>query len=80
MSSKALKIPGVNFSAVALATVTYNEGGDVPCTALALDQSTLTFDHVGETKTLTPTKTPSNTTDELSWVLSLILPTLLFPI
>ena len=67
MSSKALKIPGVNFSAVALATVTYNEGGDVPCTALALDQSTLTFDHVGETKTLTPTKTPSNTTDELSW-------------
>lgn len=62
---KALKLSNVDFSAVALATITYEE--DKSCTSVALDYNTLSFETVGETKTLTATVTPADTTDTLTW-------------
>ena len=62
---RALVIKNVNFSDVALDTVTIID--DVPCTAISLSPSSLSFDTVGETKTITASLTPSNTTDTLLW-------------
>ena len=64
----ALKLGNVDFSSVAVAKV--NFGGAVPCTALSLDKNTLTFTKVCDTSQITATKTPSNTTDTLSWTSS----------
>lgn len=64
----AMKLPGAGFSAVAVDQVTYIE--QVPCTALALDTDSLSFETVGETKTLTATPTPADTTDAVSWASS----------
>lgn len=64
----ALKLSDVNFSGVALDQVQFIE--DTHCTAIALDQDTLTFDSVGETKTLVATLTPAYTTDQLTWASS----------
>lgn len=64
----ALKLGSVDFSSVAVGQVTLVD--PVPCTALSLDQSTLSFDSAEETKTLTATKTPSDTTDTLTWASS----------
>lgn len=65
---KALLIKGMNFSAVALDQV---EIGDaIPCTGISLSPSTLSFDTHEESKTLTATLTPANTTDDLSWASS----------
>ena len=61
--SKALIIKGADFSTNKVATITF---GTVPCTAIALDESTLNM-AIGGTETLTATLTPSNTTDTLSW-------------
>jgi len=61
----ALKMASVDFSDAAVGQVTFIE--TVPCTALSLDQSTLSFEKAGETKTLTATKTPADTTDALVW-------------
>lgn len=57
-------IPGADFSANKLATVSFDS---VPCTALSLSSSTLSFTAIGNTSTLTATPTPSNTTDVISW-------------
>lgn len=62
---KALKLVNVDFSSVALDTITYGESK--ACTAIALDYNVLSFDTVGETKTLTATVTPSDTTDTVIW-------------
>lgn len=64
--SKALIIKGADFSTNKVATITF---GTVPCTAIALDESTLNM-AIGVTETLTATLTPSNTTDTLSWASS----------
>lgn len=61
----ALKISRVNFSSVAVDQVEYIE--ETPCTGLTLDQATLSFESVGENETLTATKIPADTTDELTW-------------
>ena len=64
----ALKLNRVNFSNVAVGQIEYIE--EKPCTGLSLDQNSLSFESVGETKTLTATKVPSDTTDELTWTSS----------
>ena len=42
-------------------------GEGIPCTGIALDYDTLSFDSVNETKTLTATLTPAIATDEVTW-------------
>ena len=64
----ALKIKGVSFSENALGVVTYVE--PVPCTGIVLSAETLSFESVNESKALTATLTPSDTTDTLTWVSS----------
>lgn len=61
----ALKLGNVSFADVALDQITYV--CTVPCTGLALNTDTLTFEKVGDTAQLTATKTPNNTTDILTW-------------
>lgn len=39
----------------------------IPCTAITLSDATHTFTNAGETKTLTATLTPANTTDTITW-------------
>ena len=63
--SKVLKLNDVDFSTNALTQISYSQ--DTHCTAVSLNYSTLSFDTVNETKTLTATVTPSNTTDTLTW-------------
>lgn len=60
----ALVIKGVSFSTNALTTISY--GGNVPCTALSLNQSSVTITDMSA-YTLTATPTPSNTSDTVSW-------------
>lgn len=62
--SKALIIPGADFSANKLTTIAF---GTVPCTGISLSDSTLLLTSIGGTATLTATLTPANTTDELTW-------------
>jgi len=62
---KALVLKDVDFATNKLDTVTY--GDIVPCTALSLSQNTISFSAIDATVTLTATKTPANTTDELTW-------------
>lgn len=62
-----LVIKGANFSTNKLATVSFDL---VPCTALSLNENTLSFNTLGSTSTLTATPTPSNTTDEITWTSS----------
>lgn len=64
----ALKLSDVNFSGVAVDQVQFV--GDSHCTAIALDQDTLSFESVNETKTLVATLTPAYTTDPLTWASS----------
>ena len=64
----ALKLSDVNFSGVAVDQVQFVN--DSHCTAIALDQDTLSFDTVNETKTLVATLTPAYTTDPLTWASS----------
>lgn len=66
--AKTLVIKGANFSAVALDQVEFEQ--DIPCTGISLSPSSLTFDEVGEQKTLTAMLTPANTTDTLLWASS----------
>ena len=61
----ALKLQSVNFSSVALDQVTFEER--VPCTAISLSPSTLSFDTAEGTAQLTASLTPSSTTDEVLW-------------
>ena len=65
--SKAIVVNGASFATNKVETITLNGGGDVPCTALELSQNTISFTALNATQTLTVTKTPANTTDELSW-------------
>ena len=64
----ALKLGRVNFSDVAVDQVNYID--ETPCTGLSLDQNSLSFESVGEKKTLTATKVSADTTDELTWASS----------
>ena len=61
----ALKLGSVDFSSVAVDQITYTD--PVPCTSISLDESTLSFESVDETKTLTATVAPSDTTDSITW-------------
>ena len=65
---KALVLTGTDFSLNKLTTVVI--GDVIPCTALSFDINVMSFDNLSETKTITATKTPSNTTDGISWVSS----------
>lgn len=65
--SKALVIKGVDFSANALDKVLF----DVPhAESIALSDSTLSFDAIGDTHTLTYTVVPSNAEDVVQWLTS----------
>lgn len=66
--SYVLKLPKVNFSAVAVDHVTYIES--IPCTAISLSPSSLTFDTFEESKQITASLTPVNTTDTPVWASS----------
>lgn len=68
MARNALVISGANFATNKLTTVTIQQN-EKPCTAIALDQSTKTVTALGNF-TLTPTVTPSDTTDEVIWTSS----------
>lgn len=65
---KALCIKGVDFSAVALDKVDIM--GSIPCTGIELSPSSLSFDTHDESKTVTATLIPTNTTDNLEWTSS----------
>lgn len=64
----ALKLQSVNFSSVAVDQVTFQDR--IPCTAISLSPSSLSFDTAEETGQLTASLTPNNTTDELLWTSS----------
>lgn len=59
-----LVIKNANFSTNKLDTVVFS---NVPCTAISLSDSSASMTSIGETKTLTATLTPSDTTDILRW-------------
>lgn len=61
---KALVIPYANFATNKLDTIDIAD--DVPCTGISLSADTLSFTSL-TSQTLTPTLTPSNTTDLVSW-------------
>lgn len=63
--SKALVIKGANFSTNKVETITL--GDAIPCTALALSDDEIVFTALNQTKVITATKTPDNTTDSLEW-------------
>lgn len=63
--SKALVLKGVNFSANKLTTVNFS--GEIPCTAISLSSSSVSFDAISDTETITATLTPANTTDTVLW-------------
>lgn len=65
--AKTIIVPGADFSQNALAKVTFSA---IPCLGVTLDQQSLSFSALGETKTLSYTLTPYNTTDTLSIVSS----------
>lgn len=61
--AKALIIKSADFSENALDHVSF---GEVPCTGITLDESSLTMDTIGGTETLGYTLSPENTTDNPS--------------
>lgn len=63
--NKALIIPGVDFSANALTTVTLSE--IIPCQSIALSQSSISFSALGATVTLTASVIPADTTFSVIW-------------
>lgn len=63
--SKALVINGANFALNKIETVTLSD--IIPCTALALSDSSVLFTSIGSTKQLTAIKTPAGATDEITW-------------
>lgn len=65
--AKTLIIKGADFSENKIETVVFDE---IPCTALSLSPTEITSNEIGEAITITPTVTPSNTTDVVSWVSS----------
>lgn len=66
--SKAVVIKDADFSANKLTTVVF--GSAVPCTALALNKNSVSFNEASATETIVATPTPSNTTDTVSWISS----------
>lgn len=58
--AKTLIIKQADFSANALDHVSFDE---VPCTAITLDEESISFSSVGQTEELVYTLTPANTTD-----------------
>lgn len=62
---KALVIKNVSFIENKLATVSFTEA--IPCTAITLDESSISLTGIGSTATLTAIVTPSNTTDSIVW-------------
>ena len=68
MAKNALIIKGANFLTNKLTTVEFDYD-EIPCTALSLSDSTKTVTELGDF-TLTATKTPADTTDELIWTTS----------
>lgn len=63
--SKALVIKGANFSANMVEVITLSE--PIPCTGIALSQSSMTATSLGVVGTLTATLTPADTTETVTW-------------
>lgn len=66
--SKALVIKNADFSTNALEQITIEE--NIPCTALSASISAQSVEYVGDTVTITVTKTPVNATDVLQFASS----------
>lgn len=64
---KALVIKNVSFSGNKIETVTFSDKG---CTDVEVTPSTISFNAIGATETLTVVLTPSDTTDEVSYASS----------
>ena len=62
--AKTLIIKNADFSVNKLDTVSFDT---VPCTGISVSPSTLTINSLSQTYTITPTLTPANTTDTVSW-------------
>lgn len=65
--AKALVIKDTDFSENKITTVDF---GEIPCTALSLNKSSATISTVDGTETIVATKTPSNSTDVVTWTSS----------
>ncbi len=63
--SRALVIKGANFSENKVETITFGEL--IPCTALTLSEDSLAFTQIGQTRTLTASPVPADTTDSVVW-------------
>lgn len=63
--AKALVIKGANFSDNRVAKITIGER--VPCTGITLNKSSLSFDDINITETLTASVTPYDCTDDIVW-------------
>lgn len=66
--SKALVISGADFSTNKIETITLED--PIPCTGIALSQSSMSATSLGVVGTLTATLTPSDTTDQVVWTSS----------
>lgn len=65
--ANTLIIKNANFSVNKIETVSFDS---VPCTGLSLDKNEIIFEEASGTSTITATKTPTNTTDDLQWASS----------
>ena len=63
--ARTLIIKNADFSVNKIETVII--GGEVPCTGISLDESTLSITHIGDTGTLVATVSPVDTTDAVVW-------------
>ena len=64
---KALVIKNVNFGTNKIETVSFSNKG---CTGVDVSPSSVTFDEIGDTQTLTVVLTPADTTDTVSYASS----------
>lgn len=64
---KALVIKNVNFGTNKIETVSFSDKG---CTGVDVSPSSVTFDEIGDTQTLTVVLTPADTTDTVSYASS----------
>lgn len=66
--SKALVIKGANFTANKIETIVIEES--IPCTSIVLSEESVQFSAIGETRKITATVAPVDTTDSIQWLSS----------
>lgn len=66
--SKALVIEGANFTANKIETIVIEES--IPCTSIILSEDSVQFSAIGETRNITATVAPVDTTESIRWLSS----------